>query len=90
MNEVTLACGRTKFTAFAPAYVTFSLENICDRFLLSVMVDGSPRCWVDHEHSAPQSRLYSKITCNSSMTLRTWRLNRFSVEANRADNANGR
>lgn len=69
MNEVTLVCGRTKITVFAPAYVTFSLEHIRDRLLLSVMVDGDPRGWVDPEHSAPKSRLYPKVMCDGGMTL---------------------
>src|ERR1700704_5235927 len=85
MNEVASlrVCGI--FSSCAPAYFAAPGEDVCDRLLLSMMMNSCPRTWFHLEQTAPDGRSDAQCWRDRRATFGAGRLCGSGIELDRAD-----
>ena len=88
MNEISLARDCIELTALAPAQVAFSIKDIRQGLLLSVMMNSSSGSRLDDKESAPKAGFDPEARRKRGQTLRPRRLSRSAVELCGRDDSN--
>ena len=85
MNEIASFRARCRFSLCTPAYFADARQDVCDRLLLSVMVNSCTRSRFNLERTAPDCRSDAQCRRDSRATFGARRLCCFMVEFIRAD-----
>ena len=85
MDEVASLCARDEFAAFTPADFADAGEDVCDRLLLSMMMNSCPRSRLYLEQAAPDRRCDAQCGRDSRATFGAPRLCCSAIELSRAD-----
>src|SRR5882757_9195440 len=88
VNEIAGLRARSVFAPRAPTDFADARQDICDRLLLSMMMDAGTGSRFDPQQPTPQSRLDAELGCDRGQADGARRLRRSGVESGRADNAN--
>ena len=89
MNEIASFRARCRFSLCTPAYFADARQDVCDRLLLSVMVNSCTRSRFYLERTAPDCRSDAQCRRDSRTTFGAWRLGRSGIELSRADDMDG-
>ena len=88
MDEIAGFRARAVFSPRAPADFADARQDVCDRLLLSMMVNSRTGSRLDLEQPAPQRRFDAELRRDRGQAHGAWRLCRSFVESGWADNAN--